>query len=70
MSFVINGLVNANEFYSQHYLDEVAERSDLKPLFERWRELGSSSPAGRLKAASGNDYSRARDRFLTARKDA
>ena len=70
MSFVINGLVNANEFYSQHYLDEVAERSDLKPLFERWRELGSSSPAARLKAAGGSDYSRARDRFLAERKDA
>jgi hypothetical protein len=70
MSFVINGLVNANEFYSQHYLDEVAERSDLKPLFERWRELGSGSPAARLKAVGGSDYSRARELFLAERKDA
>jgi hypothetical protein len=39
MSFAITGLENANEFYSQHYLDEIVER-DLKPC----------STAGRNKA--------------------
>ncbi|WP_250525241.1 class I SAM-dependent DNA methyltransferase [Caballeronia sp. GAWG2-1] len=68
MSFTIPGLTNANEFYSQHYLDEILEK-DLKPLFERWKEQGSDSPVARLRAASGaNGYFRARERFLVEKK--
>ncbi|MFL9993400.1 class I SAM-dependent DNA methyltransferase [Paraburkholderia sediminicola] len=68
MSFTIPGLTNANEFYSQHYLDEILEK-DLKPLFERWKEQGSDSPIARLRAASGaNGYFRARERFLAEKK--
>ncbi|QGZ60354.1 Eco57I restriction-modification methylase domain-containing protein [Paraburkholderia acidisoli] len=68
MSFAITGLANANEFYSQHYLDEILEK-DLKPLFERWKEQGSDSPVSRLRAASGaNGYFRARERFLAERR--
>ncbi|URD44581.1 class I SAM-dependent DNA methyltransferase [Pseudomonas sp. BYT-5] len=68
MSFAIAGLTNANEFYSQHYLDEILEK-DLKPLFDQWKEQGADSPIARLRAASGaNGYFRARQRFLTERK--
>jgi len=70
MSFVINGLENANEFYSQHYLDEVAEKSDLKPLFDRWKEQGANSTMARLRSAAGASYFRARDRFIGERKAA
>lgn len=68
MSFAITGLTNANEFYSQHYLDEILE-NDLKPLFERWEALGSASPIAALRTASGgNGYFRARERFLAEKK--
>lgn len=68
MSFAIAGLTNANEFYSQHYLDEILEK-DLKPLFDQWKEQGASSPVARLRAAAGaNGYFRARERFLSERK--
>lgn len=68
MSFAIAGLTNANEFYSQHYLDEILEK-DLKPLFDQWKELGADSPVARLRTASGaNGYFRARQRFLSERK--
>lgn len=68
MSFAITGLTNANEFYSQHYLDEILEK-DLKPLFDQWKEQGASSPVARLRTASGaNGYFRARERFLSERK--
>lgn len=68
MSFAIAGLTNANEFYSQHYLDEILEK-DLKPLFDLWKEQGADSPVSRLRAASGaNGYFRARQRFLSERK--
>lgn len=68
MSFAIAGLTNANEFYSQHYLDEILEK-DLKPLFDQWKEQGADSPVARLRTASGaNGYFRARQRFLTERK--
>ncbi|MBG6310079.1 Eco57I restriction-modification methylase domain-containing protein [Pseudomonas aeruginosa] len=68
MSFAIAGLTNANEFYSQHYLDEILEK-DLKPLFDQWKEQGADSPVARLRAASGaNGYFRARQRFLGERK--
>ncbi|PPC76865.1 class I SAM-dependent DNA methyltransferase [Pokkaliibacter plantistimulans] len=68
MSFAIAGLTNANEFYSQHYLDEILEK-DLKPLFDQWKEQGADSPIARLRTASGaNGYFRARQRFLAERK--
>jgi len=68
MSFAIAGLTNANEFYSQHYLDEILER-DLRPLFEQWKAQGAASPVARLRAASGaNGYFRQRERFVGARK--
>lgn len=68
MSFAIAGLTNANEFYSQHYLDEILEK-DLKPLFDQWKEQGADSPVARLRTASGaNGYFRARQRFLSERK--
>jgi hypothetical protein len=68
MSFVITGLANANEFYSQHYLDEILEK-DLKPLFERWKALGPASPIAALRTASGaNGYFRARERFLAEKR--
>ncbi|WP_314017858.1 Eco57I restriction-modification methylase domain-containing protein [Stutzerimonas degradans] len=68
MSFAITGLTNANEFYSQHYLDEILEK-DLKSLFDQWKEQGAQSPVARLRTAAGaNGYFRARERFLTERK--
>jgi hypothetical protein len=62
MSFTAPGLENANEFYSQHYLDEIVER-DLKDLFERWKTEGSSSPPSRLRSAIAGYY-RQHERFL------
>ena len=62
MSFTAAGLENVNEFYSQHYLDEIVER-DLKDLFERWKQEGATSPPSRLRAAI-NGYYRQRDKFL------
>lgn len=68
MSFAITGLTNANEFYSQHYLDEILEK-DLRPLFDQWKEQGAQSPVARLRTAAGaNGYFRARERFLNERK--
>lgn len=68
MSFAITGLTNANEFYSQHYLDEILEK-DLKSLFDQWKEQGAQSPVARLRTAAGaNGYFRARERFLNERK--
>jgi hypothetical protein len=69
MSFTLAGLENANEFYSQHYLDEIVEK-DLDALFKRWKEQGSQSPAGKLKSAGGTAYFRARDKFKAERKSA
>lgn len=67
MSFTIDGLTNANTFYSQHYLDDILEK-DLKSLFERWKAQGNQSPTARLKAAGGaNGYFRNRERFLAAK---
>lgn len=68
MSFTINGLSNANEFYSQHYLDDILVK-DLKPLFEQWKEQGSNSPVARLRSASGaNGFFRDRERFLAEKR--
>ena len=67
MSFAITGLENTNEFYSQHYLDDIVER-DLKTLFDRWKEQGASSPVSRLRTVGGAAYFRARERFVAERK--
>lgn len=65
MAFPLTGIENANEFYSQHYLDEVLEQ-DLKDLFARWQALGAASPAARLRSMAG-EYFRLRDRILKSR---
>jgi hypothetical protein len=65
---IIDGLSNANEFYSQHYLDDILVK-DLKPLFEQWKEQGGNSPVARLRSASGaNGYFRDRERFLAEKR--
>ncbi len=69
MTFAITGLENTNEFYSQHYLDEIVE-NDLKPLFNRWKEQGANSPVSRVRTAGGAAYFRARERFISERKAA
>lgn len=65
MTFPLIGIENANEFYSQHYLDEVLEQ-DLKDLFARWDEEGSASPPTQLRAMAGK-YLRLREQVLKAR---
>jgi hypothetical protein len=67
MTFAITGLENTNEFYSQHYLDEIVE-NDLKTLFNRWKEQGAASPVSRVRTAGGAAYFRARERFVSERK--
>jgi hypothetical protein len=67
MTFAITGLENTNEFYSQHYLDEIVE-NDLRPLFNRWKEQGAASPVSRVRTAGGAAYFRARERFVSERK--
>lgn len=69
MSFAITGLENTNEFYSQHYLDEIVE-NDLKTLFNRWKEQGAASPVSRIRTAGGAAYFRARERFVSERRAA
>lgn len=65
MAFPLTGIENANDFYSQHYLDEVLEQ-DLKELFARWAEQGSAAPTARLRSMAG-EYFKLRDRVLKAR---
>src|SRR5688572_24696310 len=65
MSFPLVGIENANEFYSQHYLDEVLEQ-DLRELFDRWKEQGSASPPARLRSMAA-EYLRLREGVLKAR---
>ena len=65
MAFPLTGIENANEFYSQHYLDEVLDQ-DLKELFAKWQAPGAVSPAARLRSMAG-EYFRLRDRILKAK---
>lgn len=65
MALLLTGIESSNDFYSQHYLDEVLEQ-DLKPLFSRWQQEGSSSPPARLRAMAG-DYLRLREKVIKAR---
>jgi hypothetical protein len=65
MAFLLTGIENSNDFYSQHYLDEVFEQ-DLRPLFTRWQQEGSNSPPAKLRAMAG-DYLRLREKVIKAR---
>ena len=65
MSFPLTGIENANDFYSQHYLDEVLD-TDLKDLFARWAEQGSAATPARLRQMAG-DYLKLRDQLIKAR---
>lgn len=67
MRFSITGLDNTNEFYSQHYLDEILFQ-DLKPFIDGWKAQGPHNPLSMLRQASGaNAYLRHRERFLQVR---
>lgn len=61
MAFPLTAIHNANDFFSQHYLDEVLD-SDLKDLFARWAEQGAAAPPARLRSMAG-DYFRIRERL-------
>lgn len=65
MALALPGIENSNEFYSQHYLDEVLEQ-DLKALFARWQEQGAVAPPARLRTMAG-DYLRNREQVVKAR---
>ena len=65
MTFPLTGIENANDFYSQHYLDEVLD-NDLKDLFARWAEQGSASTPARLRQMAG-DYLKLRDQLCKTR---
>jgi hypothetical protein len=65
MAFPLIGIENVNEFYSQHYLDEVVEQ-DFKDLFARWDEQGATSPPARLRAMASN-YLRHREQLIKGR---
>ena len=65
MAFPLFGILNANEFYSQHYLDEVVEQ-DWRELFARWEAAGSDAPPARLRSMAA-EYLRLREQYLRAR---
>jgi hypothetical protein len=37
----LTGITNANEFYSNHYLDAIL-KDDIKGVAQRWKELEES----------------------------
>ena len=70
----LTGITNANEFYSNHYLDAILQ-DDIKGVAQRWREMEEGSPPApldkggegksppkRLAALSGR-YFRLREQF-------
>ncbi|CAG9235004.1 Eco57I restriction-modification methylase domain-containing protein [Burkholderia vietnamiensis] len=65
MAFPLTGIDNANEFYSQHYLDDVLEK-DLDNVLSRWSGQGGDAPPARLRAFAG-EYLRLRDALLKSR---
>ncbi|WP_421794117.1 Eco57I restriction-modification methylase domain-containing protein [Hydrocarboniphaga effusa] len=65
MAFPLTAIHNANDFFSQHYLDEVLE-SDLKELFTRWTEQAAAAPPAKLRSIAG-DYFRIRERLSRTR---
>ena len=68
MAFPLIGIDNANEFYSQHYLDEVLDQ-DLRELYAKWDELGSASPPVKLRAMAGT-FLRLREQLLASKSHA
>jgi hypothetical protein len=44
---ILTGITNANEFYSNHYLDAILQ-DDIKGVAQRWRELEEGSPPAPL----------------------
>lgn len=65
MAFPLIGIENANEFYSQHYLDEVLD-NDLRELYTTWDALGAASPPAKLRAMAGA-FLRLREQLLTSK---
>ncbi len=53
MALDITGIINENDYYTDHYLHEILE-TDLKDLFSQWRaqaeETGTASPDQRLRS--------------------
>jgi hypothetical protein len=68
MAFPLIGIDNANEFYSQHYLDEVLDQ-DLRELYAKWDELGAESPPAKLRVMAGT-FLRLREQLLAGRSRA
>ncbi|MEM9148857.1 MAG: hypothetical protein AAGB19_00075 [Cyanobacteria bacterium P01_F01_bin.3] len=69
---ILTGITNANEFYSNHYLDAIL-KDDIKEVAQRWKELEETtaedpdsekiqSPPKQLSALSSK-YFRLRERF-------
>lgn len=44
---ILTGITNANEFYSNHYLDAIL-KDDIKGVAQRWKELEEGSPQAPL----------------------
>jgi hypothetical protein len=73
----LTGITNANEFYSNHYLDAIL-KEDIKGIAQRWQEVSETpsqegkepgrSPAKQL-ATLAQPYFRLRDRFRRQRGD-
>jgi hypothetical protein len=61
----LTGITNANEFYSNHYLDAILT-DDLKEVAKRWRETaeatGEKTPPEKLSSLS-REYFRLLDQF-------
>lgn len=72
---MLTGITNANEFYSNHYLDAIL-KEDIKGIAQGWQTVPPSqadrepsrSPAKQL-AALAQPYFRLRDRFRRQRRD-
>ena len=60
MSLDLTGIINENDYYTDHYLREILE-SDLKDLFIQWREqaekTGTPSPDQRLRSLAQTYFS-------------
>ena len=67
---IFPGIVNENEFYSQHYLNEIF-KGDIKSILDAWQAAETESegenkaPFNRLKALH-KDYFAIRDRMVRA----
>lgn len=65
MSLTLTGIDNSNEFYSQHYLNDLVEQ-DLKGLFEQWAALDGAAPPSRLRSCASAFFT-AREKYLRDR---